>query len=75
MVSHDDTQRDLGLLESRMTTVEKSLVSMAADVRETRDAVVGAKGGWKTLVAVGALSAAFTTGAIKLAPFLWGLPK
>ena len=51
-------ERELGNLEARMQTVESELHAIRQDVREIRDALVGAKGGWRTLTAVLALATA-----------------
>jgi hypothetical protein len=56
-----DMDRDLGRLEARMETVEAELQGIRADVREIRDALVGARLGWLWLT--GALSIAATAGA------------
>lgn len=45
-------ERDVGALEARMQTVEHEIHAMREDVREIRDALVTARGGWKTLTLV-----------------------
>jgi prefoldin subunit 5 len=50
-------ERELGNLEARMQTVENELQAIRADVREIRDALVGLKGGWRTLSIVIGLAA------------------
>ena len=45
-------ERDVGALEARMETVEHEIHAMRRDVREIRDALVTARGGWKTLTLV-----------------------
>ena len=42
-------EREVGKLEARMETVETELQAIRADVREIRDALVGAKSGWLVL--------------------------
>ncbi len=42
-------ERELGNLEARMQNVESELHGIRQDVREIRDALVGVKGGWRTL--------------------------
>jgi hypothetical protein len=44
--------RDVGALEARMRVVEQEIHAMRDDVREIRDALVSARGGWKTLTLV-----------------------
>lgn len=55
-------EREMGNLEARMQTVESELHAIRQDVREIRDALVGAKGGWRTLTALVAI--ATTIGAV-----------
>lgn len=56
-----DVEREVGRLEARMETVETELQGIRADVREIRDALVSAKGGWMLLTT--ALSIAAAVGA------------
>lgn len=56
-----DLERELGGLQARMETVEHELQAIRSDVREIRDALVRAKGGWMALVLV--FSAAASLGA------------
>lgn len=53
-----DVERDVGRLEARMETVEAELQGIRADVREIRDALVSAKGGWLVLTVAISLAAA-----------------
>jgi chromosome condensin MukBEF ATPase and DNA-binding subunit MukB len=55
-------ERELGNLEARMQTVEQELQAIRLDVREIRDALVGVKGGWRTVTIV--IGLATTMGAI-----------
>jgi chromosome condensin MukBEF ATPase and DNA-binding subunit MukB len=57
-----DVEREVGRLEARMETVERELQGIRADVREIRDALVSARGGWLILTA--ALSIAAAAGAL-----------
>ena len=52
-------EREIGNLEARMQTVEQELQAIRSDVREIRDALVGAKGGWRTLTIVIGLATTF----------------
>ena len=45
-------ERDVGVLEARMQMVEQEIHAMRQDLREIRDALVTARGGWKTLTLV-----------------------
>ena len=55
-------EREIGNLEARMQTVESELHAIRQDVREIRDALVGAKSGWRALTVILALAA--TLGAL-----------
>lgn len=65
-------ERELGNLEARMQNVESELHGIRQDVREIRDALVGVKGGWRTLTLL--ISLAATLGAVlgRYAPSLMG---
>jgi len=52
-------ERDVGALEARMETVEQEVLAMRRDVREIRDALVTARGGWRTLTVVIGFSISF----------------
>lgn len=61
-------ERDVGALEARMQTVEQEIQAMRDDVREIRDTLVTARGGWRTLtiiigmsISLGAVIAKFLT--------------
>jgi chromosome condensin MukBEF ATPase and DNA-binding subunit MukB len=56
-----DVDRDVGRLEARMETVETELQGIRRDVREIRDALVSARGGW--LIVGGLVSLAIAAGA------------
>lgn len=53
-----DMQRDLGRLEARVDALESELREIKADVKSILALVNQAKGGWKTLVIVGAIAGA-----------------
>lgn len=63
-------EREVGALEARMAKVESEILAMSADVREIRDAIVTARGGWKTLSVVIGLSASVGALIGKIVPFL-----
>ncbi len=64
-----DVEREVGRLEARMETVEAELQGIRADVREIRDALVSAKGGWVVLTI--AISLAAAVGAFASAHLPW----
>ena len=67
-------EREVGALEARMETVEQEVHAMRLDVREIRDALVTARGGWRTLVVVIGLSTTLGAAVAKILPFL-ALPR
>lgn len=49
----------IAILETKVVAIEKAMESMAADLHAIREAVTEAKGGWKTIVALGTIASAF----------------
>ena len=66
-------EREIGNLEARMQAVESQLHAMSVDVREIRDALVGVKGGWRTLMVVIGLAASIGAALGKYVPLVLGL--
>jgi chromosome condensin MukBEF ATPase and DNA-binding subunit MukB len=64
--------RDVGVLQARMDTVETELQGMRSDVREIRDALVTARGSWKAMSLVVGLSISLGAAVGKLVPFFVG---
>jgi chromosome condensin MukBEF ATPase and DNA-binding subunit MukB len=62
--------RDVGALEARMQMVEQEIHAMRNDVREIRDALVTARGGWKTLTLVIGFSISFGAFLARVFPML-----
>lgn len=62
--------RDLGRLESQVKMLAESQKITEERVQAIHDAVMAAKGGWRALVIVGAISSALTGVAMKLAGLL-----
>ncbi len=63
-------EREIGGLEARMQTVESELQAIRSDVREIRDALVGARAGWKTMSLVVSISASCGAAIGQLLPVL-----
>jgi chromosome condensin MukBEF ATPase and DNA-binding subunit MukB len=64
-------ERDrLARLEVEMTLVKETLGDIRRDTREVRDAVLNAKGGWRTLAVIGGVSAAIGGVIAKFASWL-----
>ena len=66
-------ERDLGSLEARMEAVEQEVHAVRRDVREIRDAVVTARGGWKLATVVIGLSASLGAALGKVLPLVAGM--
>ena len=63
-------EREVGALQARMETVESELQGIRSDVREIRDALVGARGSWKAICLVVGLSVSLGAAVAKLLPYL-----
>lgn len=63
-------ERDVGALEARMEMVEREVLAMRRDVREIRDALVTARGGWRTLTLVIGFSISFGAFLARVFPAL-----
>lgn len=64
--------RDLGNHDARLSAIEKDLQSMQLDLREIRDTLKEAKGGWRALMLVGGLAGGIGASLTKLLPWLAG---
>ncbi len=62
--------REFGRLEAEVKALTKSVEAMSADLKAVRSALDAAGGGWRVLVAVGAISGAVSAAAVKILPFL-----
>jgi hypothetical protein len=69
MSDHIDP-RDFGRLEAEVATLTKTVEAMSADLKAVRSALDAAGGGWRVLVAVGAISGAVSAAAVKILPFI-----
>jgi len=67
-------EREVGALQARMEKVEEEVTAIRSDVREIRDALVTARGGWKMLTVVIGLSVSLGAAAAKILPSLM-LPR
>lgn len=68
-----DIERDLGRLEGRVEKMDNDIDDLKRMVADMHQTITEAKGGWKTLIAVGTLSAGVTTAVLKLIGWLKGL--
>jgi hypothetical protein len=62
--------REFGRLEAEVKALNKSVEAMSADLKAVRSALDAAGGGWRVLVAVGAISGAVSAAAVKILPAL-----
>lgn len=69
----DDAQlhRDLGRLEGRVLALESQVAEMKEMLSDVHEAITAAKGGWKTLIAVGSIGAGLGAFFIKLLGIVW----
>jgi hypothetical protein len=62
--------REFGRLEAEVKNLTKSIEEISADLKAVRSLMDAAGGGWRVLVAVGALSGAVAAALIKWLPLL-----
>ena len=66
-----ELDRELGRLDGKVDQIERDLAEMKSDLREVRDIVVRAGGGWRALLYV-AGAAAFLGGlVVSILAWLW----
>ena len=63
-------EREIGALEARIDKLDLEVQAMRSDVREIRDALVTARGGWKMLTVVIGLSVSVGAMIGKVLPVL-----
>lgn len=63
-------ERELGGIQERLKSIEETLVELQKDSKETRDVLVGVKGGWKTISVIVGVSATIGAIAGKLTPLM-----
>ncbi len=71
--SHSDLMIRLGHLEGSLEALKEQSVQTRKDVREIRDTIVSARGGWRTLVIAAAVAGAVGALLGKVATLLWVL--
>lgn len=75
-----EIQRDLGRAEGRLTALERDIRDIKSGMEKQDEKLARiesllseVRGGWRVLLAAGALGAALMAGLLKLIPFLpWG---
>ncbi len=63
-------ERTIGQLIARVEILEKQNDEQAKLLREVRDAIVSAKGGWKTLIGVSVATSGVTAFILKVLPYV-----
>lgn len=61
----EQLNRDLGRLEGKVEKLDNDVDDIKRMVASMHQTIAEAKGGWKTLIAVGTVSSAVTTAALK----------
>ena len=67
----ETTDKDIGRLEGRMSSVERDLSVMKTDLRCILKTLNEARGGWKTLLLAAGVAGTVGAFATKLLPFIW----
>ena len=62
--------RDIGRHDAQIETLQADMAEMKKDVHEIKLMLAEAKGGWRTLMAVGGFAAAVGAGLAKLVDWL-----
>lgn len=70
-----DERDRLARLEANFTHLKADVDEIKSDMKKVKDVVISAKGGWKVLVAIGAISGSVGAAIGKFAPFLTQLPR
>lgn len=63
-------EREVGALQARMEKVELEIIGISGDVREIRDVLVTARGGWKMLMLVIGISVSLGAMIGKVLPII-----
>ena len=67
----ETTDKDIGRLEGRMSSVERDLSTMKTDLRCILKTLNEARGGWKTLLLAAGVAGTMGALASKLFPLMW----
>ena len=71
----DDHNVQIAILKTEQDYIKKSVDEMRDDLREIKEVLSQAKGGWKTLLLVAGVSSAVGGLLVKLSPWLAFAPK
>lgn len=67
MPQEEVSAREFGALQAEVAGLKEQVKELRADVKDLIVAIENARGGWKTVAALGTVSAAIGAGLIKLA--------
>ncbi len=62
-------ERELGSMTARLDDLDRRITHIERDVKEIRSFILSAKGSWKALIVVAAISSTLTAFALKLSHF------
>ncbi len=66
---------ELGELQAEVRNVKEDVTEMKSDLRDIRDTLAQARGGWKTLLLVAGIAGVMGAAVSKLVAFAAWLPK
>ena len=66
---------ELGELQAEVRNVKEDVTEMKSDLRDIRDTLAQARGGWKTLLLVAGIAGVMGAAVSKLVAFATWLPK
>jgi hypothetical protein len=66
---------EYGKLLAQVTQLRSDVDNISRDMREVLEVLQSARGGWKVMVAIGGLSAAFGGLLVKFLPILQAIPR
>lgn len=72
MDDNSQLHRDLGRMEQKLADSERRLAAVEGMVFDVHKIVTEARGGWRALLAIGAIAGAVGAGIIKIIAFLKG---
>lgn len=68
-------ERELGEMSAKIHHLEATVTTMSQDLRDIRDTLLQARGGWKTVMMVAGISATVGGLMAKIIPFLTFTPR
>jgi hypothetical protein len=65
----------IAILKTEVDYLKKNIDEMRTDVRDIKEVLSQARGGWKTLMLVAGISSTIGALTVKLVPWIGALPK